>query len=178
MKCKELEELFSDYLEGTLNQAVQEEVEAHLAICSSCREKLRQMKALKGRLNDLEMVQLSPGFEARLWNQLRRESSPRNHSWVFSPIAALAALFFLVAAGYLFLSRSPQRGNHLISEADIVNISPSVSQLLEGGFNYQTREMGVNLERFRPQVDSLSQGRTRYILPVISDRPQVEATSF
>lgn len=178
MKCKELEELLSDYIEGTLNQAVAEEVETHLAGCSKCREKAQQMRALMGGLNDLEMVEPSAGFEARLWGQLRRESSPRSHRWAFSPISALAALFLLVVAGYLFLSRPPQGKSYLISEANIVNIHPSVNQLLGTGPDYQTREAGVNLERFQPPGDSLSQGRTRFILPVISNRPQVEATSF
>ncbi len=178
MNCKELEELLSGYIEGTLNQAVAEEVEAHLAGCSRCREKMHQMRALVGRLKDLEMVEPSAGFEARLWGQLRRESSPRSRGWVFSPISALAALFLLVAAGYLFLSRPPQRRSYLISEADIVNIHPSANQLLGTGSDYQTREAGISLERFKPPEDSLSEGRTRYILPVISNRPQVEATSF
>jgi len=178
MKCKELEELLSDYLEGNLNPAVEEEVDAHLAGCSRCREKMRGMRALMGRLNDLEMVEPSAGFEARLWGQLRRESSPRSRGWAFSPLSALAALFLLVAAGYLLLSRPPLPRSYLISEADVVKIRPSVNQLLGADSDYRTREAGVSLGRFRPQGDSLSQGRTRYVLPVISNQPQVEATSF
>lgn len=180
MNCKELEELSSNYIEGTLNQAAKEEVEAHLEVCIRCRDRLQRMRALMGRLNDLEMVEPSSGFEARLWSQLRRKSPKGGYRRVLSPAPALAVILIFVAAGYLFLSHSPGQRSYRISEADIVNIQPAGSQILGrgAGFGYQTKGVGVSLERFKPPGDSLSERGTRYILPVITNRPQGESTSF
>ncbi len=180
MKCKEWEELFSDYIEGNLNLVVKEEVEAHLKGCSRCNHRVEQMRTLMGRLHDLEMVEPSPGFEAKFWSRLRRESLKRSYHQILSPIPALAALLILVATGYLLFSSPSPRKSHLISEADIVNVQPSGGQAIGGEtrWGYRTGESGVSLERFQSPADTLSKGRTRYVLPVISNRPKVEFTSF
>ncbi|MGZ5310700.1 MAG: anti-sigma factor family protein [Solirubrobacterales bacterium] len=53
--CKELVELVSAYLEGTLDQPDRRRFEAHLEVCDACRtyvEQIRQTVAAAGRLGE------------------------------------------------------------------------------------------------------------------------------
>jgi predicted anti-sigma-YlaC factor YlaD len=43
--CIEIVELVTDYLEGTLDQATSDEIEAHLVLCAPCQTYLDQMRA-------------------------------------------------------------------------------------------------------------------------------------
>jgi anti-sigma factor RsiW len=43
--CTEVVELLTDYLEGTLEQPVRAEIEAHLALCEGCDTYLAQMRS-------------------------------------------------------------------------------------------------------------------------------------
>jgi anti-sigma factor RsiW len=53
LSCRELVELVTDYLEGTLPEAERERFEEHLDRCDGCRtylEQMRQTIAVLGRL--------------------------------------------------------------------------------------------------------------------------------
>ncbi len=55
LSCKEFVELVTDYLEGTMEPALRECFEAHLAVCDGCDAYLEQMKQtmlLLGRLEE------------------------------------------------------------------------------------------------------------------------------
>ena len=43
--CIEVVELFTDYLEGALDRATHDEIEAHLKLCAPCQTYLDQMRA-------------------------------------------------------------------------------------------------------------------------------------
>ena len=44
MACRELVEVITEYFEGTLPEPDRMRFEAHLAVCSSCRRYLEQMR--------------------------------------------------------------------------------------------------------------------------------------
>lgn len=55
LTCQELVELVTGYLEGTLSQQDRLRFAAHLAVCTSCRtyiQQMRQMIQLSGRLTE------------------------------------------------------------------------------------------------------------------------------
>lgn len=55
LACKELVELITDYLEGTLPRRVRKRVEKHLAVCDGCTAYLEQMRFMieaAGRLTE------------------------------------------------------------------------------------------------------------------------------
>lgn len=45
LACRDLVEVVTDYLEGDLAAAMRARFEAHLAICSACREYVDQVRA-------------------------------------------------------------------------------------------------------------------------------------
>ena len=55
MTCKELVELVTDYLEGSLSEAVRARMEQHLSACEGCSnymEQMRQTIRLTGQLRE------------------------------------------------------------------------------------------------------------------------------
>lgn len=55
LTCKELVEIVTDYLEGTLSPSDQKRFSEHLALCDGCQAYLQQVRvivATLGRLNE------------------------------------------------------------------------------------------------------------------------------
>ena len=60
MSCKELVELLTEYLEGTLSPSSRVRFEEHLAICPGCRTYLDQMRTTIAVLGRLEEESIPP----------------------------------------------------------------------------------------------------------------------
>src|SRR5262245_912612 len=78
-----LEELLS----GALEPAKQPEIEAHLAVCTSCREDIRgiqEVSELFGSLRSNESFDPSPGFVAGVMQQVHGQRAAASFSGLFS----------------------------------------------------------------------------------------------
>jgi anti-sigma factor RsiW len=71
MTCKELVEVVSDYLEGRLDEADRQRLEAHLAECPYCEEYIAQMRQTIEALGKLPAETLDPRREAELLEAFR-----------------------------------------------------------------------------------------------------------
>ena len=71
MRCRELVELITDYLEGTLPASEHARFEHHLAGCDGCQAYLEQMRETIGALGRLPPESLSPEMERRLLDAFR-----------------------------------------------------------------------------------------------------------
>jgi anti-sigma factor RsiW len=60
--CREMVELVTDYLEGTLTRSQRARFEAHLAGCPHCTEYLQQMRATIAAAGRLREEDLSPSM--------------------------------------------------------------------------------------------------------------------
>ncbi|MBI1880871.1 MAG: zf-HC2 domain-containing protein [Chloroflexi bacterium] len=60
MNCRELVELVTEYLEGTLPSAERERFETHLSTCSGCTSYLRQMRQTVLTLGKLTEETIAP----------------------------------------------------------------------------------------------------------------------
>ncbi|MGY1726997.1 anti-sigma factor family protein [Geodermatophilus sp. SYSU D01062] len=66
IRCDQLVELVTDYLEGVLDEATMAEFDAHLAQCSGCAEYLDQIRSIARSLARLPLDALSARARARL----------------------------------------------------------------------------------------------------------------
>jgi anti-sigma factor RsiW len=71
MRCKELVELITDYLEGTLPTEDRARFDAHLADCDGCHAYLDQMRETISALGRLPPESLSPEAESALLEAFR-----------------------------------------------------------------------------------------------------------
>jgi hypothetical protein len=75
--CHKYEKWFSDYLEHDLDQRRNDELQAHLQLCSSCRLRLRNLSSLHASLHNLKTVKTSPEFTFLLHARIRRQGKKR-----------------------------------------------------------------------------------------------------
>ena len=64
--CQEVVELVTDYLEGQLDDALREELEAHLALCGGCEAYLEQMRSTIRRLGHVPVETLGEQAQSDL----------------------------------------------------------------------------------------------------------------
>jgi len=80
IRCDEIVELVSDYLEGALDIATQAELEAHLALCQPCAEYLRQMRITLDAVGSVSLESLSERARADLIHAFRNVPRSRKPS--------------------------------------------------------------------------------------------------
>jgi anti-sigma factor RsiW len=71
LTCRELVELVTEYLEGTLAAEERARFEAHLAGCRHCRAYLGQMRLTLAALGRLTEEDVAPAAEATLLRAFR-----------------------------------------------------------------------------------------------------------
>jgi anti-sigma factor RsiW len=78
MTCRELVQVVTDYLEGTLPDADRARLEAHLDECPYCKEYVAQMRQTVEALGALPAELIDPGMEDELLRAFRgwRGSAP------------------------------------------------------------------------------------------------------
>ena len=72
MKCEELLKLLSEYVDGTVDPAVCEEFEKHMAGCSPCQVVVDNIRKTITLYKNGEAYELPAEFRARLHVALRR----------------------------------------------------------------------------------------------------------
>jgi anti-sigma factor RsiW len=66
IRCEELVQLITDYLEGAVDEDVSAEIEAHLALCPGCEEYLAQMRTTIEAVGSVPVETLSDRARADL----------------------------------------------------------------------------------------------------------------
>ena len=72
LACKELVEIITDYLEGTLPQPDRERFDAHLMTCPGCREYVEEMRTTLRLTGRLTVESISSGARDELLRAFRR----------------------------------------------------------------------------------------------------------
>ncbi len=72
LACKELVEIITDYLEGTLPERDRARFDAHLVTCPPCREYVAEMHATLRLTGRLTVESISPGARDLLLQAFRR----------------------------------------------------------------------------------------------------------
>jgi predicted anti-sigma-YlaC factor YlaD len=91
MECDAYREWMSLSLDGQLAQVEEQQLKAHVAICSSCRAVLADLRHVDRLLNDAPMVGPAPGFTARFEARLAARRR-RHRTWAGFVILSLATL--------------------------------------------------------------------------------------
>lgn len=115
MACQRYYELISQRLDGELSEDEQQELEAHLAVCPSCRALAQQLSGLHEDFSNLEEFPAPEGFVQGVMERIRMEEPkkviPLFRRPQFKAAAGLAACLVLCAglygAGQLSLPREP-----------------------------------------------------------------------
>jgi hypothetical protein len=109
MKCDEIRERMPDVAAG-FGQLTTED-SSHLASCSACADKLKEMRATMALLDEWQTPEPSPYFDVRLQARLREEmAKPQQAGWMHwfrRPVLA-AALTIVMGVGIgWFVAQQP-----------------------------------------------------------------------
>ncbi|MFC1884122.1 zf-HC2 domain-containing protein [Thermodesulfobacteriota bacterium] len=74
MKCSEIKDNLSSYIDGVLNAEDTASVEDHIKGCENCREELSALRSLVEELNSLDSVKPPPDFLEKLNERIEAES--------------------------------------------------------------------------------------------------------
>jgi hypothetical protein len=109
MKCAEIRERMPDVAAGFSRLTAEDS--NHLASCTSCAEKLKEMRATLALLDEWQTPEPSPYFDVRLEARLREEiARPQQVSWFnwFRRPVLAAALTIILGVGIgLFVAKNP-----------------------------------------------------------------------
>jgi len=72
LACKELVEIITDYLEGTLSERDRARFDAHLMSCAPCREYVAEMHTTLRLTGRLTVESISPATRDQLLQAFRR----------------------------------------------------------------------------------------------------------
>ena len=104
-----------DFLAGTAWREDRVRIEAHLRECAQCRqevETMREMSSLFLSLRSPDPPAPSPGFYARVTNQIEKQQPESFWAAVLEPVfgrrLALASLLVLATLGTLLMSRETE----------------------------------------------------------------------
>ncbi len=89
MKCPEIQDHLSAWLDGELAPEVAAGVARHLESCAGCRRELAQLEALEAALGSLPDAALPPGLPEKVKARLPR---PRRRGWQSLALAACLVL--------------------------------------------------------------------------------------
>jgi anti-sigma factor RsiW len=97
-----MEEKLVQYLDGRAKPVERRAVEDHLAVCSSCRNRAEDFRALFGALDDLPVTTPSPWFDASLRARIAAEAGhPGFWGWIPSPRLAFAVTALVAMSVWL-----------------------------------------------------------------------------
>lgn len=102
------EEEFIPYLDGRLRDAERARLDSHLAACAACRERVDELRAVAGVLDDWSAAEPSPGFDAVLRSRLAQESEPgMRWAWLRPVYAGALAVAVLVLVATVLERTTP-----------------------------------------------------------------------
>ncbi|GAW92405.1 DUF4349 domain-containing protein [Calderihabitans maritimus] len=106
MKCEQIQELLSPYLDGVLEDETKAKVEEHLQHCSFCREELESLQATLNILHSLDQLTPPADFRSGLKKRLVKYGLPwyrrlGSAKWFAWGAAAAAVFIALIVAGSL-----------------------------------------------------------------------------
>lgn len=111
MKCEQIRDLLSPYMDQMTDSQENNAIIAHLAACPDCREELKQLEAMRDMMGNLYTPQLPDTFAQDLRQRLndgkkiilkpRYLKTPSKAGWIAAAVAVVALAAGIFSSNYL-----------------------------------------------------------------------------
>lgn len=96
MDCRDIQELFIDYLEGHLDESKRHEFEQHLNGCKQCQEELKDSKQIIASLeSESDAIQIPDGFMSNVRQAVAITQNNRHKIYQRPAVIGIVAVLFL-----------------------------------------------------------------------------------
>lgn len=105
MDCELYRNLLSSYIDKDINEIDKAELEKHLAICDGCMDEYKMLLTIVNSCNAVEEVELPPGFNDKLYSEIKGLSKKRSRgrklrfNWKWA--TGIAAIFIIAVIGII-----------------------------------------------------------------------------
>jgi anti-sigma factor RsiW len=138
MKCSEVQENLSAWMDGEVPEGLRQRLADHLAGCPACQAELVALERLDAALAGLE-VPVPQGLAAKVSRQLPRPASPWVQSLALAVCLALGIFLGSSLTGTLYPWPATTNGvTNDVATLDVFQDSPQGS--VGGAFSYQGEE--------------------------------------
>jgi anti-sigma factor (TIGR02949 family) len=140
MKCNEVQEHLSAWLDGELPEELRPAVAAHLDECPDCQAELAALERLEAALTELE-APVPQNLAAAVRRRLPRPASPWRQSLALAACLVLGIFLGGSLTGTLYPAMKSANGNGYGNEVASLEIFQDYPQgSLGGAFSYQAEE--------------------------------------
>jgi anti-sigma factor RsiW len=126
MSCEKIASRMLGYIDGRLKESERAEVQKHLASCAPCSLRVEEFRAVSGLLDELPVIEPSPGFDARVHALVAAEPVMKDWwAWLrVPPRIALVASALLIAALWLGFIERPVAPPVQVDDAQLIQDLP------------------------------------------------------
>lgn len=178
MRCEQIRELLSPYIDEMTDEKENKIINAHLAECEECRHELDYLKFMCGALGSLEQPQVPARFSDDLHKRLLEEKTslfvakevkrPKRSGWIAAGVAGLAIAVGIYASSILPLGNivASLQDNNEEQEKPRIAIEDIIRSI-----------KGWNIESNTPDID-IADNTTidQEEPPVVSNEEKVDTT--
>jgi len=111
MRCEQIRDLLSPYIDKMTDEKETRAVEAHFEVCEHCREELKQLELLCGLMHNINTPEIPDSFSNDLHKRLLEEKTtlirpkeikkPRKSGWIAAAVAGIAMAAGIYASSIL-----------------------------------------------------------------------------
>lgn len=111
MRCEQIKEHLSAYMDQMTDERENQLIEAHLAECKTCRQELEQLQLMHSLLVNLDAPQIPDRFADDLHKSLLKErrllftpseiKRPRKQAWIAAAVAGIALVVGICGSSFL-----------------------------------------------------------------------------
>jgi len=133
MTCENANELINAYIDGLLSDEDRKSLDAHIAVCSTCRIKLEELEKTVFLIKNLNSVVTPPWFTQQVMNRINADTE-KNRSlfrklfwplYIKLPVQAITAVAIAFIVIHLYQAAQPEMSPDLIT---IQNLSGAAKE--------------------------------------------------
>jgi len=168
MKCEQVSELLSAYIDEMTSEKETKALEAHLAQCADCRKELDDYRLLRGIMQQLESPLPPDDFSTVVQKRLQENKNkifsattidrPKKTGWIAAVLAGLALASGIYASSYLSI------GDFLVSWQDKKEQKKpriAIEDIIERFQKWNQEEDNNNQEAAEPEAKIESNTRAK-----------------
>ncbi len=177
MKCEQIREMLSPYIDGMTSEKENKIISAHLENCSQCQGELEHLRMLCVALKNLPVPKLPERFSEDLHKRLTDEQNlilrpreiktPKKQGWIAAGVAGIALAAGIYASSFLpitpMIASWQEKHDKDINNKPSVAINDIINRIYSGGKENPVKEDNTPLENPKKDTQVAANGSQKNV---------------